>query len=674
MAGDVSFQISLQDDVSPAAKSAAASLAQTDAAMRQAAGGVAAQASELNKLVATYGKLSPAGESAKGALASLSAQIDAKRKSLSAAQAAEFSARGADALSADAARALAGANKIAADEIKKRAAAEKEAEKNKGGAALAVTGPKLQTKPVDAGGFSVFGKLLKGISPQMGAAVEQSSNLSAGLGGLGGAYAAAAVAALALAAAVAKTTIAFLQFGIESADAAQHLRAMAIAQAGSSSEGMKLAGSFAKIAQSTGMAAEKVAGFAEDLKKGKLSGSELTAALEVASGTARVLGDSAGAAFVTSAIEAKKAGKSVAQFAADAKAKLGPALAMELNRPSVALERLKSGIANLFDTSDVSGFGAAINGITDQLAAGAAVGDAFREIFSQLFGGLGASAQSSGGVAVQMLKQITIAVLKVSIAFQPVFHALSWLWKKWQEGGTAATVMKAIAIGIVGVSVALFALTALIGYAVAMIAAPFVVLGTVIGFAIIGIVQAVVWAVKMIVKAWEGVKVAFGWLAGLLPEFGQNGRKAGEEYARGVSVGINGGGPDVAVAAGGMATVAQNAFSQKAEIQSPSKVMARAGRYVAQGVAVGIEQGLPDVSAASVALAAEPVKAAGPIPMSSPVNRAGGAAGGSFTVSGVTITINGISGAETILERLPAALADAFEQISESMGISPAGA
>jgi hypothetical protein len=39
-----------------------------------------------------------------------------------------------------------------------------------------------------------------------------------------------------------------------------------------------------------------------------------------------------------------------------------------------------------------------------------------------------------------------------------------------------------------------------------------------------------------------------------------------------------------------------------------------------------------------------------------------------MSIGGVTIHITGVQGADQILERLPAALADAFEVIAESMG------
>jgi len=102
-------------------------------------------------------------------------------------------------------------------------------------------------------------------------------------------------------------------------------------------------------------------------------------------------------------------------------------------------------------------------------------------------------------------------------------------------------------------------------------------------------------------------------------------------------------------------------------------VMATLGGFTADGIAGGLDSGAASVESSASSLAAIPVAAmeAAPVPAALPGGRRGGGGGGSFDVGGVTITINGVAGAESILERLPAALADAFEQIAETMGVNP---
>ena len=103
--------------------------------------------------------------------------------------------------------------------------------------------------------------------------------------------------------------------------------------------------------------------------------------------------------------------------------------------------------------------------------------------------------------------------------------------------------------------------------------------------------------------------------------------------------------------------------------------MLQMGGYTAEGFAGGMDAGAAVVESSASTLAAAPIEAAKAAPLAAlPAPRAAGGGGGSVDIGGVTITINGVAGAENILERLPAALADAFEQIAETMGIQPAEA
>lgn len=126
----------------------------------------------------------------------------------------------------------------------------------------------------------------------------------------------------------------------------------------------------------------------------------------------------------------------------------------------------------------------------------------------------------------------------------------------------------------------------------------------------------------------------------------------------------------------GLASGALGAFKSILGIASPSRVMLQMGGYTAEGFAGGMDAGAAVVESSASTLAAAPIEAAKAAPPAAlPAPRAaGGGGGGSFDVGGVTITINGVAGAEAILEKLPAALADAFEQIAETMGLAPAEA
>lgn len=603
---DVAFAISLQDQVSPGAKSAAAALGQTEAALRKA--GAAGDG--------VAGKMSKAGASAQ-----------------------------------------------------------------------------------QAGGKATdLGKAAKGAVPALGEMQERLKNLGEGLGGLSAGSTAAVLGFGLIAAAAAAAVVGLLAFGAASADAAQHIRAMATVQAGSVAAGGALADTIGQVANATAMGADKVAGFAQELGEAELSSNEMRAALEAASGTARVLGDSAGSAFVKSAIEAKKAGKSVSEFAAQAKAKLGPGLAMELSRPSVALQRLGSSIAGLFEGADVSGFGNAINMISDALAKGSAVGDAFRAIFESLFGGLGANAQSAGSMIAAVLEEITIAVLKVAIFFKPLARTASEAWDSLMAGENAATTMRvieaaAIALGTaltVAGAMAVAALAPVIASALA-VAAPVLAIGAAVGAlaylwlqfgdsaktSLAGAGAAIAQFFAPISQFPAEIKRVAKEAVASLGSLGSGAATAAGNFIVGLASGIASGGAAVVSAVEGVAGSAVRAFRNVLDIKSPSRVMMQLGSYTAEGFAGGLDAGAAVVESSAATLAATPVEAAQAAPpaaLAAPRAAGAGGRGGSVDIGGVQITINGVAGAEAILEKLPAALADAFEQIAETMGIQPAEA
>ncbi len=546
-----------------------------------------------------------------------------------------------------------------------------------------------------------LGKAAKGAVPALGEMQERLSNLGSGLGGLSAGTTAAVLGIGLVVAAAAAAAAALLAFGLASADAAQHVRAMATAEAGSAEAGKALADTIGQVASSTAMGANKVAGFAKELGEAKLSSSEMRAALEVASGTARVLGDSAGSAFIKSAIEAKKAGKSVADFAAQVKAKLGPGLAMELARPSVAAERLGQSIAGLFGDADVSGFGAAINMVSDALAKGSAVGDAFRAIFEAIFGGLGGNAQSAGSMVTAVLEEMTIWALKTAIFFKPLVGGIGVVWDKMMAGGGAVTTLNIVKAGVMAMGAAfvaagVMAVIALAPVAASVLAATWPVLA--IGAAVMALafiwfqfgdsIKAAVGAGVAQIKAFgasvvEGFASAWAAISGFaadawaaLAGWASSALEAAGNFISGLVNGITGGAGMVIDAIKGLASSALGAFKGILGIASPSRVMLQMGGYTAEGFAGGMDAGAAVVESSASTLAAAPIdaaKAAPPAALPAP-RAAGGGGGGSVDIGGVTITINGVAGAENILERLPAALADAFEQIAETMGIQPAEA
>lgn len=584
MAGDVSFAISLQDNISQGAKSAAASLGQTENALKKAG---------------------QAGDSV--------------------------------------AKKMAGGGKAAGQ---------------------------------SGGAFQSLQGVVKGLNPAMGQAFEQATNLGKGLGGISGGAALAVVALVAVAAATVAAAAAFVRFGVSSADAAQHTKAMAISLTGSTQAGTQLAGQMERVGRITGVSGKDLEGFAKSLVKAKLSGAEMNAALGAAAVTSKMLGSEAADAFVKSATEAKKAGKSVVLLSQVARQQLGAGLALELNRPSVAAERLGASIAGLFDTSDVSGFGAVLNQISDALEHGAAVGDAFRAVFSALFGGLSADAQGAGGTITSLIEDMTVMFLKGAIAVKPMARSIGELWQKFNESGAARVVLGVVVGALASMAVVCILITAVVAAVAASITAMVVALGALIaaafavGYAIGTALAAALDAVISFVVEWSGLFA--DWIMG--------GKTSASDLLTGLVDGITGGAAKVYNAMKNLASGAIGAFKSMLGISSPSKVMLAFGGYTAEGFSGGLDQSAASVEASASSLAAIPAKAAAAADMTpamAPNGSAGGAAGQgggrSVTISGVTINITGVPSGEAILDKLPAALADAFDQIAESMGLGAVG-
>lgn len=657
---DVAFAISLQDEVSAGARSASASLGQTEAALKQTGA---------------------AGDSVAGKMANVGASATkAANGGATAARSFRDQGREAGKLSHDVER-LAKAQEKA--DAKKLAASQKEAAQAMAQAAKAAEKNASAVAKIKASSVTNLGGAAKAASPKLGEFLERGNQLSQALPGIPPAAGAAAMALLAVGIAGLKAAAGFAKFALDAADARRHLLAVSTAQTESVKIGAALASVVERTAHRTGMSADKVSEYAGELWKAGVRGQDLKAALAVAAGTARVLGDSAGSAFTKTAIDAHKAGKSVLELAEGAKTKLRPALMLELSRPSVALERMKSAAAGLFDTTDASGFAAGLNTITSMLEKGSAVGDAMREVFSALFGSLGSGAQSGGSFVVALIEHMTIMALRLAIVLKPLGRSFMALWNDMAGGEVGSTIaelfssvlMPALA-GVATVAGVVAAGFALLGGAIALVLAGVGAVAGALVAAGYGIAAGIAAIVDGAVAAYNAVAAFASSVTSPLSNLGSAAMEAAGNFISGLVSGITGGVGMVVDAIKGLASNALGAFKGILGIASPSKVMLQMGGYTAEGFAGGMDAGAAVVESSASTLAAAPIEAAKAAPPAAlPAPRAaGGGGGGAIDIGGVQITINGVAGAEAILEKLPAALADAFEQIAETMGIQPAEA
>ena len=81
------------------------------------------------------------------------------------------------------------------------------------------------------------------------------------------------------------------------------------------------------------------------------------------------------------------------------------------------------------------------------------------------------------------------------------------------------------------------------------------------------------------------------------------GNTAGQNFGQGLISGMSAKVGQIANKARELADTANQAYNNRLEIKSPSRVMMRAGRFTAEGIALGMEQGLPMVESAARELA-----------------------------------------------------------------------
>lgn len=711
MAGDVAFQISLQDDVSPAAQSAAGALGRIEAALSGAASALERIASRFGAVssaaqrmasdeTAAAGAVAAQGRESERAAGSADRLAQAESKSAARQMAAEKreAAKALAQQEREAAKAAKAAERLAAAEAKsaakrladdQRAAAKAIAETERAAAKAAKEAEHLAqaqgktgaTASASGGGFSRFASLLKGVAPQMGGAVEQSSQLSAGLGGIPPGAAVAALAIAAVAAAAIAAAIKFASFALSTADASQHLRAMAAATEGSVAAGDRLDATIRRVASANVVAADEVAGLAQELRKAGIQGKDFDAALDAAAASSRVFGSSAGSSFAQAAAEAQKAGKSVSELAKDAKEKLGPGLALELSRPSVAATKLRGAVSGIFDGIDFSGVAKAITAIAAAFEKGSAVGDAFRAVFEAFFGGISDKVGESSSMLVAFVEEVTIVFLRAAIAVKPFVRKLGELWDKLTEGEEKSVGFRTALLGVQLIVAGVASAFDAMGAVLTSVSTAFSAITGALGFVanLLGSVNGALSNISFD-GVLDGLKTFVDEAWNTLVGWATSGLTAAGNFVKGMANGISLGVGMVVDAAKGLADQALGAIKSALGIASPSRVMLAFGGYTAEGFAGGMDAGASMVEASAASLAAAPVQAvqavsgaAAPMPSLPAVSRSGGGGGG-VDIGGVTITIHGVQGAEAILEKLPAALADAFEQIAETMGLSGAEA
>ena len=304
-------------------------------------------------------------------------------------------------------------------------------------------------------------------------------------------------------------------------------------------------------------------------------------------------------------------------------------------------------IAGLFSKINVTPLAVGVQKVIGLFDAATGTGSTMQffltSIFNQLASGIGAVAP----YVVAFFQGMIIGALKIYIAMKPVIGVVSALFGAIFPGATASDIF------------------AKIGEAVAFMAIPFVVMAT-IAATLTGLMLR---AASAIMSAFQAVADVVGSVVGFVSGAAS---AIGAAIGDGIEGGISNAIGRVVAAARNLAGAAMQAIKSMLGIASPSRVMAQFGGHTAAGFAQGMDAGASDVASSAASLASAPLDAASPVAGSAPASASRGASGGSMNVGGVTITINGVANAQELMERLPAALADAFESIALQMGTAAA--
>jgi len=512
-------------------------------------------------------------------------------------------------------------------------------------------------------GFKAFGDAVNATGSPVGGMLGRVQGLAKALapGGLAVGAALATVAIVAFAAAVVAAAAKLTSMVIAASDAARSQRLLLEALTGSAAGADQLGGAISRVSANVAIGSDEVSGYARQLYQAGLRGSQLEAALEAASISAATLGGDAASAFIEQAKQARNTAGAVEKLASDIKGKLGGVAERQLLSLDVQAKKLKESIKGIFASAAIEPFLRAVRTITAMFDESAATGAALRAVVSAIFDPFFKSTEKGAPVVKALIQGIVITVLQLTIVFLKIRNAIRDAFGGESKSSidwanVAFTVGRTLAIGL---AVAIGTVVAIVG-ALAGVWAMGVGIATAYWT---GVTMAIGFAIDAIKFVWNTFVGFVDWVSSL--DFGQ----LASDIISGLVGGLKNGASLVGDALKGVATGALNKFKSVFGIASPSKVMAEFGGFIGEGAAIGIEASAPEVEGAMSDLVSIPTQA------DVPVEGEGGGTSiaNSSSSNVVTININAAGGdAEGIAEAVKRALAEVLEGAAITMGASVA--
>jgi len=471
-------------------------------------------------------------------------------------------------------------------------------------------------------GGSFTGTASKGQSLQdrLAALAKQGSMMGGPLAGMiagfqkfaalvGGGFIAAGLVAIVaglvlLVAATASATLALTKYGVAQADArrSELLRLEGLTKlrnwygiaAGNAKEMQE---GIDRVAASSALSREKIAGYNDQLYRMGLRGNNLAAALEGVAIKASVQGEAQANMFANWAAGANLTGQSVTKLADNVKARLGGIAQKQMESLTVQTQKQQESFAALFSELKIDQWLKARKSIVDLFSQSTASGRALKQLLTILIQPLVNSATAAAPLIKRFFQgmilgaqAIVIAVLQARAAFRRTFGSgdvtkgidltNAALTAGKVAVGLFAAGLTTAAIATVGLGVKMTSLlvpamwklvtaTASLAFEGLVLAAPFL------------LAAAALWGLYQIGKLFYTVWKEIDWT------------DLGRTVWQGLVNGIKSGATWVVKEVKDLGGKAASAFKSALGISSPSKVFMRHGLAISHGVATGVDSGAP---------------------------------------------------------------------------------
>lgn len=396
-----------------------------------------------------------------------------------------------------------------------------------------------------------------------------------------------------------------------------------------------------RASDSTNVSRSTLEGFTRSLARTGLHGAALTDSVEAMGMAMMVQGPRGASRFHALAIQARLAGRSVADVAAAYRNRLGPiARRIMLSLPNQT-ERFHRSLSKIFSGLNTDKFLGALDTVLSLFSQSTSTGRALKAIVESIFQPLIDSTEVLGPIVKRFFQGMVIGALLVTIAFLKVRNALRDAF----GGSDLLANVDGLQVALVAGVATFFLFAAAVGLAAIALGGLVVAMGLFIS------------GMLLIPAAIAAAGLAIGVALGAIVDwFSSTDFSA---LASGMIAGLVSGlvrGRDAIVAAvRGLASAASDTFRETLGIHSPSRVFADFGSNISGGVSEGIDAGRPSVGDSVSGLVDVPT---------------GGGLGGATTISigDVNVQAGGTSNPRELAVAFRDELASLLEGVSIEMG------